>query len=473
MYFQEEDVYADLYSGDPEKIGLALEHLTENAMEFYYLNLEKFGLEVLEPFGEEVPEKVQFDFFTVIDSYTFKNDFEYSMEEKEKIFFQLLLKYGYSYIAFNLVQLMRISGQYEESLNRVIELISHVDDFNEKSITGLQYLLINFTYGSKEIADMSIVALSKLPCNEGMREVIDYIRPSLTDEEWPLFDHIPGIVNKTLDDIQRYRYVPGVAEKPSSAASLYKDYAFYFKKFEAFSSEIVYDYSFMVSRGKAKQRLPAIPADHTFIHDFIAKIKKAVFQNNGIDIGCASRSGKGFTCCFTQGGMKKEVFFPELKMDMFVANYLFKLYAHSENETQDPAMDNQIYKDIRKTPFNPKEFTGYVTFMKKDFDREMLNRIAADFALNNDNARISFFNGNEKEIFLCFDPQNLCTNNYGLVVNQKYVIECKSDMSYYDCIKLDAYLNYAFNKTHNCERYAAFEQYYLCRENLFIPQDLE
>jgi hypothetical protein len=266
-------------------------------------------------------------------------------------------------------------------------------------------------------------------------------------------------------------------EKQSPKSSIYNDYAYYFTKLYSLPIELVYDYDFMIKRDKKRQKekLPPIPADHTIIHDFIRNNKTMAFEDNEVevDLGYVELSDNGYEYFFEQGGMKKEVFFPELKMDQFVVAYFFSIFGGSQYEKSNPEFDNMLYKDIRRNPFNPKAFTGYLSFKKHDFNRKVLNRIVTDFGQNNDNAVLYFFNKEEKEIFLSFDPKELEANRYGVVEDLKYIVECDSKMSYYDCIKLDAYMNIVFNRTHNMERYKIFKQYYLSRENIFIPEDIE
>ena len=189
-----------------------------------------------------------------------------------------------------------------------------------------------------------------------------------------------------------------------------------------------------------------------------------------VDLGFVELSDNGYEYHFKQGKKEKEVFIPGKQIDMFVVDYFYKIFAGSEYEKSDPDMDNKLYKEIRKKPFNGKEFSGYFSFMKKDFDMEMLKKLACDFAEKNNEATLNFYNGNDKDLFLYYDPDELPVNKYGIIENQKYTIECKSQMVYYDCIKLDAYLSIAFNKTNNPGKYNDFEKYYLSRMNIFVPE---
>ena len=84
MYFLEEEVYKDLYSKDPKQIEIALENLVDNMHNSYYLDINKFGLEVLEPLGDKVTQETQINFIDLINGYLFPQELD--DKEKEKIF---------------------------------------------------------------------------------------------------------------------------------------------------------------------------------------------------------------------------------------------------------------------------------------------------------------------------------------------------------------------------------------------------
>ncbi len=372
--------------------------------------------------------------------------------------------------------------EVQEYIEKIIQKVIVPDDYDIETWAGKFIVLTGEKYLKNEI-DISEFdeILSKLYYNleyphwmgmlsrncEYATDIDGFKEPFLNElncimDSWRGSNNLEDFYKKNFD--RRFRSFTKVADNTGGddpLLSAYNDYAEYIDKCGSLADEIVYEDMYKKVKKKEFIKLPPIPADHPIIHEAIWNRKVISFENNEVEVnlGVARRDGGGYNYIFKQGGVEKEVYFPEPKFDIFVAGYFFSLFAGSESVSSSTELDDCLYLGRWSEPFNPRKFEGRFSMQKGAYSEKKYNKIINDFRSIYNTANIHTLN----------DIDKIKVNQYGISGDIKYVVECETDMSYYDCIKLDAYLNYAFHATNNPERFNYFKQYYLSRKNMFIP----
>ena len=343
----EEEIIADLHSNDPDRIKLALNDLDIYTYMSYFIELKSFGIEILEPFGNEVPEFIQDYFFNIITNYRFTP--ELTQETIEMTIIKMLLKYGYSKIGLELSFYVQQKNNKINPLQRIFEYISKQEIDNEISFNGM-ISFIDYLLDTRDdtLRRFALECLLKWPNSKVLRRIVDYIRPLLTDEENGLFNHIEPLkvypVNSQFTEAEKEQI-----DQLDEIAPL--------------SQEII---TIMMGLSHAdifseKPKNRIIAADSPLIHVAINQHFHTVFENSEreIDIGTVERIDGGYKFIYPEGSDRENAYYIGDMFDMFSARYLFHHVA-------------SIF-------FDEYNFSGVLTFQKNAYDLSILKKICEDF----------------------------------------------------------------------------------------------
>jgi hypothetical protein len=178
-----DELKQDLYSRDPGRVQAAIRNLRSRLRTGEEIDLPRFGVEILDAFGDRVPEQTQTDFITLIRRY---QSFipQFSDQERLALLVALVLRYGDSHTAFEVALAMHLFPDASEATRTAINEIVRQGLNTPVSIQGAKELVSDLL-DDKRLRKAALDALRMWPSNPSFQEVVEYVAPGLGQDDTP------------------------------------------------------------------------------------------------------------------------------------------------------------------------------------------------------------------------------------------------------------------------------------------------
>jgi len=178
----DKSILADLYSKNRMRVQSAIWNLKEKMNKCEEITMTPFGVEILDPFGDNVPKETQLDFLMLIGRY---HSFVPKLSDEDKIatMISLVLRYGLPYITFEVALKLKISAHPVQAVQTAMLEIVRQGLFSTINVKGAAYLISRLLDGKDEVRKATLQNLCMWPADTPYLEVIEYIKPQLNPDE--------------------------------------------------------------------------------------------------------------------------------------------------------------------------------------------------------------------------------------------------------------------------------------------------
>lgn len=182
MARSKDEVNADLYSGEPARICAAIAELKARMTSGEEISIPPFGVEILDPFCDQVPEEIQLDFITLIARYhSFVPERPY--HEKIAVMVALVLRYAERYVAFEVAMKLKIAPDPVEAVKTGMGEMARRGLTSLRNVKGAMYLVSRLLDGKDNVRRATLESLREWPDEAPFFEVIEYVKPQLEPDE--------------------------------------------------------------------------------------------------------------------------------------------------------------------------------------------------------------------------------------------------------------------------------------------------
>jgi hypothetical protein len=172
----------DLHGTDQVRLQAAIRTLKEKMNQGNEIKAPPFGVEILNPFGDDVPEEVQLDFLALVVGY---RSFvpELSDREKTAAMVALVLRCAERFVAFDVALKLKISRHPAQAVEMALGEVVRQGLISPKNVKGAKYLVSRLLDGKDEVRRTTLRALSQWPRQTPYAQVIAYVKPQLEPDE--------------------------------------------------------------------------------------------------------------------------------------------------------------------------------------------------------------------------------------------------------------------------------------------------
>jgi hypothetical protein len=177
-----EEIQADLESGEPERIAAGLRDLSD-AMKSVVneFELAPLKLDLLTPFGAEVPPEVLHTFAMLLADY---RSFAPPLDHEEKLYrlAELAVMYADNRVALDASMELKTGQDPPARVTRVLDRLRNRGLREDRQVLGAGRYLSYLLDGKPEVREATISALKSW--RGGLLDkAVDFIRPQLEDHE--------------------------------------------------------------------------------------------------------------------------------------------------------------------------------------------------------------------------------------------------------------------------------------------------
>jgi hypothetical protein len=178
----DDELKQDLYSGDAARVQSAIRNLRERMRKGDEIKIPPFGVEILDAFGDDVPQETQLDFITLVGRY---HSFipEKSDREKKAALVALVLRYAERHIAFEVAMKLKISPDPVQAVKIALDEIVRQGLASPRNVKGAKYLVSRLLDGKDEVRKATLEALLEWPTEPPFQEAIEYVIQQLEPHE--------------------------------------------------------------------------------------------------------------------------------------------------------------------------------------------------------------------------------------------------------------------------------------------------
>jgi hypothetical protein len=183
----DEEITEDLESGDPERIAAGLRDLVARMDGNDELELPPVRPDILAAFGDSPPEAIQLDLLKLINEY---GSFDPPLTDDETLADQLALVRGYGepYVAYQVALGLKVAPDPAKTVRTALRKLAQMEFDTPRGIKGVSKLVSDVLAGRDQVRKATVEALAEWPDTSETREVIDRVRPELTDDEREYLD---------------------------------------------------------------------------------------------------------------------------------------------------------------------------------------------------------------------------------------------------------------------------------------------
>lgn len=188
MWRVPEEIQADLASGDRERIAAGLRDLVEAMEAIDEIELPPPGLDLLAPFGNQVPSQVQHHLARLWTSY---RSFKPSLAREETLYrlAALAIRYGDARVALDASLALKMSPDPPALVAKVLDRVRERGLHDQREVSGAGNYLSYLLDGEPAVCAATVAALERW--HGGLLEqAIACIRPQLEEHQRQRMQHL-------------------------------------------------------------------------------------------------------------------------------------------------------------------------------------------------------------------------------------------------------------------------------------------
>jgi hypothetical protein len=200
MISWDEEIEANLFSGQPERIAQGIHELKLRVADVDEWEIAPLAVDILDSF-DAVPIEVQEDFLYILLNHTL---FSPPLTEEQRIhrMITLVVRYGNREIAYKVALELKVNPNSPAVAGIAMQEALRQGNVTEHSLKGVRWFTSCLLDGKVAVRNTTLATLLAWKDDSFTRKVISYILPSLTEAEREPFadaqmepDGLPSIQN--------------------------------------------------------------------------------------------------------------------------------------------------------------------------------------------------------------------------------------------------------------------------------------
>ena len=182
-----ETIEADLHSQDRTRVHSALKQLEAGMDAGLRTAIAPLGIQIFEGLGDEVPEDMQLDLFTLLQRYKWF-DPPMTPADRATAMVAVVLRYGGSFVAYDAALKVAVTSDPSPGVEAAMNAIRAHGLESTRSVAGVKSFVSRLLERKQPVREVTVRKLSTWPKDGGFLQVIEYIRPELEPAELQVLD---------------------------------------------------------------------------------------------------------------------------------------------------------------------------------------------------------------------------------------------------------------------------------------------